>query len=77
MTNVGLKSAYKVRVDVSNGGIIRMVPKTKSESHDKELIYQGKNPERKNQELMAEGSGMLLIMGGGKKIFFPFCSETY
>lgn len=47
MENVGLKSAYKIRVDVLNVGMIGMVPKSKSESHDIELIHQEKNPEGK------------------------------
>lgn len=39
MKNVGLKSAYKIRVDVLDLGIFSMVPNSKNKSYDKEVIH--------------------------------------
>lgn len=47
MTNMGLESAFKIRVNVLDLGIISIVLKAKSKSHDIELVYREKNPERK------------------------------
>lgn len=47
MKNVRLESACKIRVGVSDLGVISMIPKSKSESHVTELVHQGDNPEGK------------------------------
>ena len=45
MKNVGLEYACTIRVDVLDLGIVSMVPRSESESHDVELGHQGKIPD--------------------------------
>lgn len=50
MKNGSLESACKIRVDVLDLGIISMLPKSESESHDTDLVHQENNPEGKHSE---------------------------
>jgi hypothetical protein len=45
MKNIDLESACEVRVDIINLGLISMELTSKRKSHDRELVYQAKNPE--------------------------------
>lgn len=47
MKKGSLESACKIRVGALDLGIISLGPRSKTESHDTELVHQGNNPEGK------------------------------